>query len=575
MSKFENHSSNQGGHTGPWSVLRLQAPALGVVLVFGAFVNLLLLTGPLFALQVYDRVLNSGSVETLIALGVLMVFLFLIMGILDHSRKRIAARLGDKVAGALAQSLERAAASAGPANARDVADAIEDLDIIRRFFSSPLLMAILDAPWVPFFILAIAFLHPALGAFAVVGLALFLLPAAAIYAGAAGGPGDNQAGIRADSVLRDRSLQQGGWFQQSLMARWRGDFHAQGARRIRHEDRLSFVMTMAQTLRAILQSAIVGYAAYLVLQQQLTPGAIIATTVLLARALSTPDMITQNMALLRAFLAARARLGRFLRRADPQKPASAGLPGTEGISARQATIFPAPGSQAAIRMATFRLPPGRSLAIVGPSGSGKSTLARAICGLIPVAGGSLNVAGVNIATNGARLERLRAGYLPQQISFPSGTIADAICGFDEGATPADVARCAITAGAHDAIMGLPDGYETRIGPQTVPLPGALLQKIGLARAIYGAPEVVVLDEPANNLDTAGIEALVEMINDLTATGAAVVLCTRHRALLDHVDLHLVLDRGYVRSFGQPASKPKGSAHRGAAGLNPGQTRWTG
>ncbi|HHS89351.1 MAG TPA: ATP-binding cassette domain-containing protein [Rhodobacteraceae bacterium] len=539
----------------PTTALQARLPLFGALFVFGAFVNLLLLTGPLFALQVYDRVLNSRSVETLVALGGLMVFLFLVMGILDHARKRIAARIGEHLTDDLSFALEQAAGRVGPAGADGLANAIDDLELLRRFFASAVFIAMLDMPWLPVFLLAIALLHPALAGLALIGLGLFLLPALATYL-SAGNQGIGQAANAwTGALLRDQAYFQVADDRRTCLAQWRRRNRSDRALALWRDDRISFAMSTAHTMRAIVQSAAVGLAAYLVLDAQLTPGAIIATTVLLARALSTPELIAQNMAQLQAFRAAWRRLDKAFTEFGPPKANSVHLPENPGIAANRVTVFPAPGASAAIRMATFRLSPGQSLAVIGPSGAGKSTLARALCALLPIAGGSLTTSAFSALPD---RERRRVGYLPQQPRLPSGTIADVICGFADNDPRADVVRSAIGAGVHDRIMELPDAYDTIIGPAAAPLPGSLIQQIGLARAIYGDPELVVLDEPANNLDATGMAALAELISERTALGAVVVLCTQRPALVSFVDMVLVLDDGCLRSFGPPERDLRGS-----------------
>jgi len=540
----------------PGQLLLAQRRLLVVILLFGAAVNLLALSAPLFALQVFDRVLGSRSVETLIALSLLVMFLLAAMTVLDHLRRRIAARVAERIGSGLAATLEtppRETLLPGTLPAL-----IQDADDLRRFLASPVSVALLDLPWIPIFVVATAALHPALGLLAAAGGVAFALPGLALFLGLAEPSPTPRATAHAAETLRDPDLTFSLGGPARVLERWRQEGLPERRRLLRQGDGQALLTSLSQWVRAWLQSAVVALAAYLVLREQMSAGAIIAATVLLARALGPLEMLVQNAPLIRARGAAWKRLHAFARHSAECGPPpgrtlpAAASPAGAPVCAERVTVFPAGSRKAALRMICFQLEPGQKMAVTGPSGAGKTTLARALCGMLPVAGGRLSIAG--IPADVARREGLlRIGYLPQSPRFPHATIEAFIAGPETSPAPARIRSSAARVGADEEISALPAGYATRLDPAGNGLPGGLLQKIALARAIHAAPELLVLDEPANNLDAAARQTLSRLIEESSRQGTSVVILTQSPDLARQSgpDLLLQLEEGLMR----PASPP--------------------
>jgi len=530
-------------------------------MAFGAFVNILVLTGPIFALQVYDRVLGSRSIETLVVLTMLMVFLFLMMGILDHVRKRIAARIGERLGSALEGPVLSSAL--GQRSGRQRADCQADIETVRRFFASSLFIALLDLPWVPLFLVGISVFHPALGALSSIGAALFLLPGLATLAI---GPGLSASAQLAARASRDRIAQLLGApdlarsINASQMAiDTRSMRNASRISALKAADRRAVLTSVAQTFRLILQSGVVALAAYLIVQGQLRAGAIIATIVLLGRALGPLDLIGQNVTQLRAQLAAWRRLSRLLSDLPTQRDPVLRLEPGGGVQVHQITVFPTGARRAALRMISFDVMPGQAIGVTGPSGAGKTTLARALVGLLPTAGGQIRFSGVPLEQICAPDLSHQIGYLAQDARLLAGSVAANISRFALEPDLEMVLQAARDAGAHDRILALPNGYETDVSL----LPGALAQQIALARAVFASPQILVLDEPTNNLDGAAFQALLEIIRASTGAGRSVILITQRPAVLAICDRVLVLQDGVQQDFGPPDRilNPKGRTPR--------------
>ena len=541
----------------PRAAFLAQYGPLWLVAIFGFCVNLLMLTSPIFALQIYDRVLASRSQETLLALSLLMVFLFIVMGVLDHARKRVAARIGERIVSRLDRQVFHAAlarSGSGP----DRLKYLRDLDAVRQLFASSVFTGLVDLPWVPFFLLGIALFHPVLGWFALSGAVSFMLLGLMNFVLRGTGraqdvPSFAHAGRLAGMVMTDPDTTRIFGLQAAVSERWLGLQHDARSDAMRIQDRRAALSTVAQTFRIFLQSAMIALGAYLVVRNELTAGAIFASTVLLARALGPLDLIGQNWLILQSSVRGWRRLSTLL--AEPA-PTAATLPmatSGAGLSVEQATIF-APGArQAALRLISFDLPCGQAIGIIGPSGAGKSALIMAVAGIWPVAGGHIRLGGAPVSHLDAGCLSRRIGYLPQDQRFFDGTIAENIARFQPGASSDSVVRAANLAAAHDMIVALPQAYETALGPWTNALSAGLLQRIGLARAIYHDPDILLLDEPTNNLDAAGVAALNEIIQEAKLGGKSVLVATQRPWALVGCDLALVLEHGLQKDFG-PADR---------------------
>ncbi|MDP2062744.1 MAG: type I secretion system permease/ATPase [Phaeovulum sp.] len=532
------------------------AGALAAVLMFSVFVNLLMLTGPLYMLQIYDRVLGSQSEETLVALTGLVAFLFLCMGLLDHVRCRVMARVGarfqDRLHGRVFRaSVRRLALYPGDAVA---AAGQRDLEAVQRFLASPVQMALADLPWTALFIAAIFVFHPLLGWLAVgggvllIGVALLnqrLTQAPMQRANAAALAAERFAeSLKSESEAVQALGMAGAGFQ-----RWQKARRAALERSITSADLIGLFSAISRSFRLFLQSAMLGLGAWLVLQGELTAGAMIAGSILLGRALQPIEVAVGQWAVVQRAEEGWGRLATLLT-LQPERPQMTALPRPRALLDVQGlTVVPPGDSRAVLRVIGFRLEPGQALGVIGPSGSGKSTLARALIGAWPVAGGKVRLDGATLDQYDPDVLGGYVGYLPQRVTLFDGTIADNIARLAEPPDAALVVSAARRAAAHEMILALPDGYDTNLQALGGRLSGGQIQRIGLARALYGAPLLLVLDEPNSNLDNDGSQALNQAVRAMKAAGGAILIMAHRPAAIQECDLLLVLEGGTRRAFG--------------------------
>ncbi|WP_435531513.1 type I secretion system permease/ATPase [Pseudogemmobacter faecipullorum] len=537
-------------------VRALSRKALFAAILFSVFANLLMLTSPLYMLQIYDRVLLSRSEPTLIALSVLVCFLFLIMGVLDHARARILARIGAR----LQEKLDPRVLSASfrrltlfPAD-REARSAQADLETLARFWGSPLLQSLLDLPWTPVFIGALFIFHPLMGWFAVAAAVLLLFMAWANQrsteeitqaATMAGFAADRQAeNLKSESELV-RSLGMSG----NAFARWYRLRREAQSRTMALNDAAGAFQVTSKTLRLFLQSAILGLGAWLVLRNQLSAGAMIAGSILLGRGLQPIEGTISQWAMLSRSRAARERLVKLLSDA-PAEAERTRLPRPAArIEASGMSVMPPGDNRPVLRGVSFRVEPGHAVGVIGASGSGKSSLARAICGVWPPAVGQIRLDGATLDQYDPDLLGSYIGYLPQRVTLFDGTIAENIARLDAAADPAGVVKAAQQAAVHDLILRLPRGYDTQVATMGGQLSGGQIQRIGLARAFYGNPVILVLDEPNSNLDNDGSQALNQAIRLAKAAGCSVFIMAHRPAAIQECELLLVMKDGMVQHFG--------------------------
>jgi len=527
------------------------------VAIFSFFVNLLMLTGPIFMLQVYDRVLGSRSEETLLGLVVLMAFLFLIMGILDYARGRILARVGARFQSRLDRRVFAAMvrkAAVAPEKEANATNNLRDLEAVQRGLASPVLTALFDMPWTPIFLIAIAIFHPWLGILAVVG-GLLLITIAVFNQVMTVGPvlRANQATLRAERMAEQirveaeivRSL----GMQNSTFTRWQTLRDASLRESVAAADTGGGFTVSSKTFRLFLQSAILGLGAYLVLQQQLTPGGMIAASILLGRALAPVDMALGQWQVVQRAREGWRRLAELLTLVSEEPPRTA-LPSPRArLSVQQVTIIPPGEQQASVRMVSFDVEPGEAVGIIGHSASGKSTLARALVGVWRPSGGKIRLDGASLEQYDPDVLGQHIGYLPQRVQLFDGTIAQNIARLRPDARDEDIVIAAKKAAAHDMIVKMPDGYDTLVTPTGGRLSGGQMQRIGLARAMFGNPVLLVLDEPNSNLDNDGSEALNAAIRVMKSEGKSVLIMAHRPAAIKECDKLLVMEGGARRAFG--------------------------
>ncbi|WP_114964891.1 type I secretion system permease/ATPase [Alkalilacustris brevis] len=526
------------------------------VLLFSIFVNLLMLTGPIFMLQVYDRVLSSRSEATLAALMMLVVFLYLAMGFLDYARGRVTARIGARFQDRLDRRVFSAALSRNAARPNDplALAAQRDLEAIQRLLSSPTLLAFFDLPWTPIFIFAIFIFHPWLGWLAVAGGGLLVI-AALLHQRLTREPmaQANAASARAERLaeqIKDEAdLVRGLGMRGHGFARWQAARRRALGDTIALSDRSGGFTAFSKAFRLFLQSAMLGLGAYLVLQNQLTPGAMIAGSILLGRALAPVDQSISQWGVMQRAQEGWARLGELLTAEPPQRHPTP-LPRPRALlEAQGLTVVPPGERQASLRMLSFRLEPGQALGVIGSSGAGKSTLARALIGVWPAASGKVRLDGAALDQYDPDVLGALIGYLPQQVTLFDGTIAENIARLSPRPDPEAVVRAAKRAGAHDLIVTLPQGYDTPVSQHGSKLSGGQTQRIGLARAMYGDPVILVLDEPNANLDNTGSAALNAAIRETKAAGNSVLIMAHRPAAIQECDMLLVLEGGMRKAFG--------------------------
>ncbi|KIX17785.1 MULTISPECIES: type I secretion system permease/ATPase [unclassified Paracoccus (in: a-proteobacteria)] len=525
--------------------------------VFSAVVNLLMLTGPLFMLQVYDRVLASRSVETLTALFVLVIFLFVLMGAIDIIRnrvmQRIAARFQDRMEGRVFDAALREGALRGDESAA-TAGGMRDLDSVQRLIGSPVMLAFFDLPWAPLFLAAVFMFHPVLGIVATVGGGI-LVGTTILNRVLTRAPlqGSAQAGAQAQrmaDLYRDEGEVIGALgMRGATFARWRLARSESQDNAVRAGDLSAGFSVFSRTFRLFLQSAMLAAGAWLVLRQELTPGAMIASSIVMGRALAPVDQLVGGWPSVQAAQDGWGRLAGLLSR-QPPDPVRTPLPRPEArLEVRNLSVAPPGEGQATLRGVSFGVAPGTALGVIGPSGAGKSTLARALIGAWRVGGGSIRLGGATLDQYHPDVLGGLIGYLPQQVTLFDGTIAENIARLSDRPDPDQVVRAAQAAAAHQMILDLPQGYDTRISQTAGRLSGGQIQRIGLARALYPDPVLLVLDEPNSNLDNLGSEALNAAIRRLKSQGGAVIIMAHRPAAINECENLLVLEGGVRRAFG--------------------------
>ncbi len=534
---------------------RESRPYYWFVGIFSFFVNLLMLTGPLYMLQVYDRVLGSRSEATLIALSLIVLFLYGMMGLLDYVRGRVMGRVAARFQSRLDLRVFDAVVRRASIQPDELsATGLRDLESVQRLMASPVLLALFDLPWTPFFLFGIMLFHPWLGYLAIAGggtlIAITLLnqfvtrnptlkSTSATF----------QSEKISDQIRGESEMVQAMGMRGDAFRRWQKARDASLKGQIASADLLGSFSTVTKTLRLLLQSAMLGLGAYLVLQNELTAGAMIAGSILMGRALAPIEMAIGQWALIERARKGWENLARLLTEV-PQEAPRTDLPVPQAkLDVMQLTIVPPGEQQASLRLLSFTVQPGQAIGVIGSSGAGKSTLARALTGVWRPAGGKIRLDGASIDQYGADVLGRYIGYLPQRVTLFDGTIAENIARLSTSPDAAKVVEAAKKAAAHDMILKLPDGYDTRVSATGGRLSGGQMQRIGLARAMYGDPMILVLDEPNSNLDNEGSEAVNQAIRIMKSEGKSVLIMAHRPAAIKECDMILMLEGGSRAAFG--------------------------
>jgi ATP-binding cassette subfamily C protein len=542
---------------------RCKALFIGVG-IFSGIINLLALTGSFYMLQVYDRVLPSFSIPTLIGLTVLMAILYIANGLLDFFRVRVMSRVGVRIDHDVRASIFEAIRMM-PLKARRSGDGLQpvrDLDTIRSFFSGMGPTAFFDLPWVPVYLGVVFLLHPVLGLFALAGAVLLValtllterqtnLPTKAAAASGA------ERYAFGEETRRNAEVIQALGLGPRMLDRWEQLTARHVHDHMAAADAASGIGSVSKVLRLFLQSGILGLGAWLVIEGEVSAGTIIAASIIMARALAPIETAIGHW---RGFVAARQSYDRLANlfqtfNLTGGKTERVALPRPERtLVVKNLSVAPPGERTPVIQGVGFALEAGDGLGIIGPSASGKSTLARALVGIwqpLGTAGG--------VRLDGATLDQWSAdalgrhiGYLPQDVALFSGTVADNIARLDGAASSESIIAAAKAAGVHDMIVQLPDGYETRIGEGGAGLSAGQRQRIALARALYGDPFLVVLDEPNSNLDAAGDNALTAAIASVRARGGIAIVIAHRPSALAAVDKVMAMAKGQVTAFGPKA-----------------------
>ena len=526
--------------------------------LFSAMVNILMLAGPLYMLQVYDRVLASQSVATLIALSIGLTGALLLQTLMDLIRNRMVTRSAgylDQHLAAIGHIAVIQLAAAGRPT-RETPDPVRELDQIRTFLTGQGALAIVDLPWIPVFLVICALIHPCLGLIALLG-GVLLATATLLTEWASRAPSRNaNLGARARSLAleldrRNAETTTAMGMQAALSHRWLTLNAAYAQATQRAADVVGLYGCLSRTTRLMLQSAALGVGAYLVIQHELMPGAMIAASITMARALAPIETAIANW---RGFVAARDSLGRLRRALAPfaADPVRTSLPKPRAtLAAEGLTIVPPQGKRATVVNANFTVKAGQVLGVIGPSGSGKTSLARALIGVWPPAQGSVRIDDAALEQWPQDVLGRELGYLPHSVDLFDGSVSENIARMAEKPTDEAVVSAARAAGAHDMILRLPEGYDTRIGHAGTTLSAGQRQRVALARALYGDPFVLVLDEPNANLDGEGELALLRAIEATKMRGGIVVLIAHRAGMLSVCDKLLVLRDGAQYAFGDP------------------------
>ena len=524
--------------------------------IMSCMINLLYLTGSLFMLEVYDRVLPSRSVPTLVGLAILAGGLYLAQGVLDLIRIRILGRIGtaldESLNSRVFDTIVRLPLTAGARN--EGLQPLRDLDNIRSFLSGMGPGAFFDLPWLPFY-LAICFaFHVMIGLTALVG-AIILVTLTIVTEFMSRRPAREALGLAARrndlaaTSRRNAEVLVAMGMSGRLNKRWSEANQNYLAGNQRASDVSGGLGAIAKVMRMTLQSAVLAVGAYLVIHQEATAGIIIAGSILSARALAPVDLAIAHW---KGFVAARQswhRLNRLLE-SLPAQTAQTMLQNPSSRLAVEAVSIAPPGEQRiVVQDVTFALEAGNGLGVIGPSGSGKSSLVRALVGVWQPFRGKVRLDGAALDQWSSDVLGRHVGYLPQDVELFAGSVAQNICRFDPEARSEAIIAAAKEAGVHQMIIKMRDGYDTQIGEQGAALSAGQAQRVALARALYGDPFLIVLDEPNSNLDTEGDEALTRAVRAARERGAIVVVVAHRPVGIEAVDMLLVLKDGRMHAFG--------------------------
>lgn len=542
--------------------------------MFSFFINLLQLTSPLYMLQLYDRVMVSRSESTLWFLTLLVVVLFATMAILEMVRSRVLVRVGNKLDNLLSDRIFESVfklANKMPGKASSMP--LNDLTQIRQFMTGNGLFAFFDTPWMPIYIFVLFLFHPYFGFFAIFAGAVLTVFAimnenTTKVKLAEANKLSRDSSVFVDASLRNAEVIHAMGMQSSMKKIWQKKYYGFINAQMIASDNAGFWANISKSARMLFQSLILGLGGYLAIKAELSPGMMIAGSIIMGRALAPLDLMIGTW---KGFSNARSAYERLdgLLNEFPEGDKPMKLPAPKGeLLLEGVVVVPPNAKQPSLKGISFQIQKGDVVGIIGASAAGKSSLARAILGLWPLVQGKVRLDGADISQWDKENLGNYVGYLPQDIELFEGTISENICRFTE-VDPVKVVEAAQMAGVHEMILRLPEGYDTQIGQGGATLSGGQRQRIGLARSLYGSPVVVVLDEPNSNLDEVGEAALVEAIKALKQKETTVILITHRPSILQVTNKLALMQQGTLQMYGptnevlqklqaqgqQPASKP--------------------
>ena len=548
-------AASPAGATRIRSAFSICRPAIVSVTVFSLFINLLMLTGPLFMLQVFDRVLSSGSVPTLLALTLLVVVLYALYGFLEFVRSRVVARVARVADESLRERVFDAVAWHAVHQTPNMrSQPIQDLQTTRQFLQSPGPFALLDMPWTPVYLMVIYLMHPVLGIVSSIAVMLLVIIAFVNERVTRRHLLQSHQAVQRANVVSDESRANAEvatvlGMLSAIRRRWLTAQDEALDSQMRAGDRGGLLTSLSRALRLMFQSLILAAGAYLAVKQQISSGTMIAASILMSRALAPVEMAVAHWAAFQGCRQAWARLKQCLQ-ATPYDQVRMHLPAPRGhVTVENLTAF-APGADKQILSGiSFDLPAGSGLGIIGPTGAGKSTLARAIVGAWPAMRGTVRLNGATMDQWDPAVLGAYLGYLPQEVELFDGTIAENIARFSPDADSGAIVKAAQEASVHDLVLKMADGYNTQISEGGAKLSAGQRQRIGLARALYGAPTLVVLDEPNSNLDAEGESALIQAMASVRERGGTVIVVAHRPSAISVLDQLMMIRDGQIVAFG--------------------------
>jgi PrtD family type I secretion system ABC transporter len=537
------------------AVLLASRAAFASTALFSCLVNILMLTGPLFMLQVYDRVLTSGSVPTLVALTGIVIALYAYYGFLEYLRARILVRIGRRVEERLRDRVFDSMAEHALRRTQGIGgQPINDLATIRQFLSGQGPFAFLDMPWVPIYLLVIFLMHWLLGVAAVIAAIVIFILAIWSEKATRGPLAEANSAMVKSSIMTDESRRNSEALHSlgmrgPIRKKWSDMQQVALDHQTVANDVGGSLSAASRVLRLMVQSGILALGAYLALQHEISAGAMIAASIIMGRALAPVEQAVASWQQFLGFRKAIERLGSILA-SVPAITNRMKLPAPTGKLEVENLIVQMAGTEKPVLHGiTFTVEPGKGIGVIGPTGAGKSTLARALVGVMPITRGTVRLDGATHDQRDIDEAGKLIGYLPQDIQLFDGTAAQNIARFDMTADPAKIVQAAQLANVHDLIMRLPMGYDTPLGENGARLSAGQRQRVALARCLFGDPVLFVLDEPNSNLDAEGEAALDRAIRVSMERGASVVVIAHRPSALASIQQILVLSEGRTVALG--------------------------